>query len=292
MPQQTVSSKHHFFYFYRYHFQDASFLVSIGGTIVISVICVKVFPWRMRRLYILLVVWWIFLMAPGVLVQLGMFGHVNANSNITGGVVGLWLGGYLAQFAIFMWIVNIVDEQKVLWWFVASLLPWAIDWTLPVSPLYFLLWFPVTIAFMGWVALVTQRAQSLLQHGIRATGVVLEVLKPWMNVVINNVYIRRRVRVRIEREDGVPAYEGLLKGLFMLGEIPSPGDRILLIVDPANPQRFEYDKETAPARAASVAAAAPRASLADELDRLAALRDRGAITDSEFEAAKRKVLRS
>jgi hypothetical protein len=133
---------------------------------------------------------------------------------------------------------------------------------------------------------------------------VLEVLKPWMNVVINNVYIRRRLLLRIQRQDGSPAYEGILKGLFMLGEIPSVGDRLTLRVDPANPQHFDYDKASpapATAQAASAAAAdssisavaseSRRQNLADELARLADLHKRGALTDSEFAAAKKKLLR-
>jgi hypothetical protein len=250
---------------------------------------------NMRRLYTLLVAWCTLMIGPGALVAFGVFGRIDMNSNIPGIVVLPWIVGYLAQLAVFMWIMNIVGEQKVLWWLLASLLPWAIDWTLPVSALYVLLWFPIMIALTGWIALVARRAESLQQHGIRATGVVLEVLKPWMNVVINNVYIKRKVRLRIEREDGAPAYEGLLKGLFMLGEIPSAGDRIPLLVDAAKPQRFEYEKGASPTRAAPVRAAAASVaspgSIADELVKLADLRDRGALTDSEFDAAKKKLLR-
>jgi hypothetical protein len=79
----------------------------------------------------------------------------------------------------------------------------------------------------------------------------------------------------------------------MLGEIPSPGDRLALRVDPANPQHFDFDKaSTATAQAASAAAAdSGEAGLSDELSRLADLRDRGALTDSEFAAAKKKLLR-
>jgi Short C-terminal domain len=248
----------------------------------------------MRRLYTLLVVWCAFLMAPAVLVEMGLFGHVDMNTNIPGGLALLWIVGYLAQFAVFMWIMNIVGKQKVLWWFVASLLPWGVDWTQPVSPWFFLLGFVVTIAVAAWIALAAQRDSTLSQHGIRATGVVLEVLKPWMNVVINNVYIRRKIRLRIEREDGAPAYEGILHGLFMLGEIPSVGDRIPLRIDPAKPQRFEYDKEAGSTRAPHVSAAAVSATahgnIADQLEKLTHLRDRGALTDSEFVAAKKKLL--
>ena len=115
----------------------------------------------------------------------------------------LWIVGYLAQFGVFMWIMNLVGEQKVLWWFIASLLPWVVDWSVPSSPWFLLLGAAVAIATAFWIGQSTLRAQSLQQRGIRATGVVLEVLKPWMNVVINNVYIRRRLRLRIQRQDGI-----------------------------------------------------------------------------------------
>lgn len=249
---------------------------------------------KTRKLYTLLAVWCVFMIGPGTLVALGVFGRFDMNSNITGMVIFSWIAGYLAQLAVFMWTMNVVGEQRVLWWIPVSLMPWAIDWTLPVSPLFALLWFPATIALAGWIAFVGQREESLQGHGIRATGVVLEVLKPLMNVVINNVYIKRKVRLRIEREDGTPAYEGILNGLFMLGEIPSVGDRIPLVVDPAKPQRFEYDKgasSTQPAHASSAPAnTRGRGSIADDLARLADLHARGALTDSEFDAAKKKLL--
>ena len=250
---------------------------------------------KLNRLYTLLVLWGILLMLPAALMEMGVFGRTDMSSSVSGALAFAWIAGYLAQFAIFLWIMNIVPRQKVLWWFAASLLPWGIDWTVPVSSLYLLLWLPIVLGLAYWIALVTRRAEALQQYGIRATGVVLEVFKPWMNVVINNVYIRRRVRLRIEREDGVPAYEGILKGLFMLGEIPSPGDRLALIVDPANPLRFDYDKEaeSAPAPPARPLArsATAQGNIADELSKLADLHDRGAISNSEFEAAKKKLLR-
>ena len=251
----------------------------------------------MRKINSLLIAWCILLLAPGLFEA---FGNVTLN----GTLASVWIVGYLAQFGVFMWIMNLVAEQKVLWWFAASLLPWAVDWTVPTSPWFLLLCAAVAIATAFWIGQSTGSARSLQQQGIRATGVVLEVLKPWMNVVINNVYIRRRLRLRVQRQDGSPAYEGILKGLFMLGEIPSVGDHLALRVDPANPQHFDYDKastDAATAQAASAAASDPgisavasesrRQNLADELARLADLRDRGALTDSEFAAAKKKLLR-
>jgi putative oligomerization/nucleic acid binding protein len=254
----------------------------------------------MRKLYSLLIAWCVLLLAPGIFEA---FGNVTLN----GTLAAVWIVGYLAQFGVFLWIMNLVGEQKVLWWFIASLLPWAVDWTVPSSTWFLLLWAAVAVASAAWIGHVSSRARALQQRGIRATGVVLEVFKPWMNVVINNVYIRRRLRLRIQRQDGSPPYEGILKGLFMLGEIPSVGDRIALRVDPANPQHFDYDKAstaTATAQAASAAtfdsdvhatsaaaADSGHARLSDELARLAELHKRGALTDSEFAAAKKKLLR-
>ena len=173
----------------------------------------------MRKLYSVLTLWCVLLLAPGVYEA---FGNVTLN----GTLAAVWIVGYLVQFGVFMWIMNLVGDQKVLWWLVASLLPWAVDWSVPSSPWFLLLCAAAAIATAFWIGQSTARAQSLQQRGIRATGTVLEVLKPWMNVVINDAYIQRRLRLRIQRQDGSPAYEGIFKGLFMLGEIPSVGDRL------------------------------------------------------------------
>jgi putative oligomerization/nucleic acid binding protein len=254
----------------------------------------------MSKINSLLTAWCILLLAPGIFEA---FGNVTLN----GTLAAVWIVGYLAQFAVFMWIMNLVGEQKVLWWFAASLVPWAVDWTVPSSSWLLLPWAAVAIAVAAWIGRFSSRAQALQQRGIRATGTVLEVFKPWMNVVVNNVYIRRRLRLRIQRQDGSPAYEGILKGLFMLGEIPSVGDRLSLRVDPANPQHFDYDKASTDTTAAQATAAATfdsdvhaasaaasdsgGARLSDELARLAELHKRGVLTDSEFAAAKKKLLR-
>jgi hypothetical protein len=255
----------------------------------------------MRRLHLVLTLWCVLLLAPGIYEAFG-------NTTLNGTLAAVWVVGYFVQFGVFMWIMNLVPEQKVLSWFIASMLPWIVDWTVPYSTWLFLPCAALAIASAVWIGRSAQSATSLQEHGIRATGVVLEVLKPWMNVVVNNVYIRRRLRLRIQREDGAPPYEGIFKGLFMLGEIPSPGERLALRVDPANPQHFDYDKATSDKAAtasaeravsaavadsgiSAVASESHRQNLADELARIADLRDRGALTDSEFAAAKKKLLR-
>lgn len=257
---------------------------------------------KIRRLYTLLVVWVVLMAGPVTLVSLGVFGAVDAHKSISGSLALCWILGYLSQFGVFMWIMNVAGNQEViwrtiLWWFSASLLPWALDWTPPGSFLS-LVWYAVAIGVACWIAFAARQSESFRERAVRARGVVLEVFKPMMNVVINNVYIKRKLRLRIEREDGAPAYEATWNGLFMLGEIPSPGDRIPVMVDPANPQRVEYDQSESNTRTASTTtvqkltpSAAGHKSIGDELERLASLHERGDLTDSEFAAAKRKLLR-
>ena len=258
---------------------------------------------KLRRLNTLLVVWFVLLTAPATLAALGVFGSVNAHKAISGSLALCWVLGYLVQFGVFMWIMNLAGNQDVIWrtliwWFGASLLPWALDWTPPGSVLFFL-WYAVALGLACWIALTARRAESFRERAVRATGLVLEVLKPMMNVVINNVYIKRKLRLRILRTDGAPAYETTWNGTFMLGEIPSPGDRIPLLIDPANPRRVVYNEDkdgvsdtAGTARPESSARSQQEhGSIGDELERLASLHERGDLTDAEFAAAKKKLLR-
>jgi hypothetical protein len=220
------------------------------------------------------------------------------NSSIGGPIIAVWIVGYLAQFAVFMWISRIVDPGFVAW-FAASGLPWALDWTTPVSPLFAILWVAIAIAVALWIASHARRDESLKEHGVRATGVVLQVYQPFMNVIVNGAYIKRKLQLRVEGATNVPAYEATLNGLFMFGDVPSVGDRLPLLVDPANPQRFEYDDsagadDSATAGATASVATAPSAdgsgSIADDLGKLAKLRAQGALSEAEFDSAKQKLL--
>lgn len=74
----------------------------------------------MRKLYSVLTLWCVLLLAPGMYEA---FGNVTLN----GTLAAVWIVGYLVQFGVFMWIMNLVGDQKILWWFVASMLPWAVD---------------------------------------------------------------------------------------------------------------------------------------------------------------------
>ena len=201
-----------------------------------------------RKFVPLLIAWALLAVAPAMLVTLGAFGGpVNANTEISGTSVVAWVAGWLLQYAAFFWLMSLARKQNFVWWFIASLVPWAADWTMGVSPVLLVVWPAVVLATAVWIGRAETSYESLEEHGVRANGVVLQVYNPMMNVVINNVYIKRKVRLRVERSDGVAPYEASYNGLFMLGEIPSAGDTIPLLVDPANPQHFQYDDKSAAA---------------------------------------------
>jgi hypothetical protein len=111
-----------------------------------------------------------------------------------------------------------------------------------------------------------------------------------MNVIINSIYLRRTMTLRIERSDGAAPYDAKYSGTFMLGELPERGDVFNLRVDPKNPNHFESVDETSSPAAPSPPSPA-QATIAEQLQQLDDLHHRGALTDDEFAAAKQRVLR-
>jgi hypothetical protein len=202
------------------------------------------------KFYPLLVAWATLAVAPALFATFGVFGgSFGAATELTGAVAIAWVAGWLLQFAAFFWLMGIARKQNFVWWFIASMVPWFADWTMALSPLLVAVWPAVVLATALWIALSERSVESLEEHGIRASGVVLQVYQPMMNVVINSVYIKRKLRLRIERSDGAAPYEATYDGLFMIGDIASVGDRIPLLVDPANPQHLQFDDKSASATA-------------------------------------------
>jgi hypothetical protein len=187
---------------------------------------------------LLLVAWWCATVVPGVAVALVI--PDDAESGL-GAAVGVWIVGYIVQLFLFMAVSKQVKGvgTMISIWFVVSLLPFAIDWTAPVSwwgAIAFVLLAVVIALFIDY----DLTRHSLLQHnGIRATAVVLEVKKPLMNVVVNNVYIKRRLRVRIDRDDQAPPYETTYSDLWEMGTVPDPGDSFRVVVDPQRPRHLD-----------------------------------------------------
>ena len=56
-----------------------------------------------------------------------------AGTDLSGAIVVTWIGCYLAQLAMIYVIGHVVGHTRAWWFFVASLLPWVVDWGSPVS---------------------------------------------------------------------------------------------------------------------------------------------------------------
>jgi hypothetical protein len=122
---------------------------------------------------------------------------------------------------------------------VAAVLPWVCDWTVPVAQWALAPCAAVGLGVSWWITRRTTTHDDLMEHGVPAVGEVLEVVRPRLaNVVINNAYIKRTLRLRVDRNDGTPTYEVGYHGTFLLGDIPEPGARLSLRVDPKNPKHF------------------------------------------------------
>ncbi|HET9876160.1 MAG TPA: SHOCT domain-containing protein [Mycobacterium sp.] len=245
-----------------------------------------------RTVALLSALWCVLVIAPAAVATI-LF-QVTTETPITGPVVGAWIVGYLLQFAVFMVISRKAPRGTTLGWFVASIMPWAADWTAPAAWWALAICAAIVVGYAVWLSYAVYREGRFRRDGVRARAVVLEVIRPWFNVVINNVYIRRTLRLRIERTDGTRPYEVRFKGTFMLGEIPEPGARLSVLIDPIRPQRIELVDSVAVVDEAPTSQtrypqpAAP--DITDQLQRLTSMHQRGDLTDREFAAAKKRLL--
>jgi hypothetical protein len=126
-------------------------------------------------------------------------------------------------------------------------------------------------------------------EGHRNDAVIVEVIRPLLNVVVNKVYVRRTLRLRVEPLNGTPSYEASAKAAFLLGEVPEPGDRLVVLMDPEKPEHIEIIDDE-PIRRATPDDTDLDPEIAEQLRRLVTMRDRGDLTDTEFSAAKRRLL--
>jgi hypothetical protein len=238
----------------------------------------------------LLTAWCLLVALPAWIVYAAFVG-VDADTPVIGPAIAIWLVGYLLQLGMFMAATRKAKTNAIAGWFLASTMPFVADWTVPVA-----LWSPLAVAavvgaYATWLYLGLERSDTLQHNGIPATGTVLEVETPVMNMVINDVYIRRTLILRVQRSDGAPPYQAKYAGTFMLGEIPNPGDVFNLRVDPKNPMHFETtDGASYVAPEQSYPPPPEDSTIAQQLLQLDDMHHRGALTDAEFAAAKQRVL--
>jgi hypothetical protein len=240
----------------------------------------------LRTVGLLLALWCVLAIVPAIVLTFVM--DVDT-ADPAGYVIVTWVGGYLLQFGVFMVLaLKTRRADNFVGWVIASLVPWAANWSAPVSAWWLLPCAALVVGYSWWLYRSVARGRSLQRDGVPARGLVVKVLKPKMNVVVNNVYVRRTLTLRIERTDGVAPYEAKYKGLFMIGGIPGEGSVIRMRVDPADPRHFEAVPDDA--GEASYAQPPPSHTMTEQLQRLSELHRRGDLTDAEFTAAKRRIL--
>jgi hypothetical protein len=137
------------------------------------------------------------------------------------------------------------------------------------------------------------KRQRLLATGRPGRATVLEVSDT--GVTINN-NPRVRVKVRIEAQGASPV-EATTAMLVSRLNVPRPGEVYEVRFDPQNPNDFVFASSGSPSRPGAGEAPSTRSAPAtgesdtiSQLERLAALRDQGALTPEEFDAEKRKLL--
>ena len=240
-----------------------------------------------RTIAILSALWCVLIVVPA-LVGAQMLDYVGSAAG-TGRVLGVWLAGYVAQFLVFRMISRRSPRSVLLGWFISAIVPWAADWTAPLSLWWLALWALVIIGYAAWLLAGVTEMDRLRRDGVRGTGVVLEVIRPVFNVVVNKDAGRRVLRLSIERSDGAASYEARLTGTFILGEVPESEDRVAVRIDPDRPERIELIEDE------PILRAAPQPTdlepeVAERLHTLKTMRDRGDLTDAEFARARKKLL--
>ena len=244
-------------------------------------------PVMWRTIATLSALWWGLIVVPA-LIGTRMLDNAGTAA-ATGRVLAVWLVGYVAQFVVFLMISRRSPRPVMLGWFISSMVPWAADWTAPASLWWLALWTVVVVGYGAWLVAAVSRVDRLRRDGLRGTGVVLEVIRPMFNVVVNKDAGRRVLRLSIERSDGTAPYEARLTGTFTLGEVPESEDRVVVRIDPDRPDHIELIEDE------PILRAAPQPTdlepeIADRLRTLKTMRDRGDLTDAEFATARKRLL--
>lgn len=163
----------------------------------------------------------------------------------------VWGIGFFAALIAFIVIAQMTRTTEMWPWLVASILPWVINLSVPDNPIYVPVFFLAVGVFAAWIYLRASAADQLLHEGLAGTGTVIEVVEPKaINAVVNNGYLRRSVRLTVARPDKTKTYEAVLRDLFKVDELPSPGDKIALLIDPEDATRVMAAPVAKPAQAA------------------------------------------
>lgn len=216
---------------------------------------------------------------------------LNSGSDAVGWVAGVWVVGYIVQLLLFVIVGRRSPVGTGSGRILAALVPWLADWAALLSPWTVVPFAAILIGYSGWLSRAVYYVDTLRRDGIWGNGVVLQVIRPTLTVVMKNDKTRRRLRVRVEDVAAVPEYEAQFDATFTVGTIPEPGDIVAVRINPARLEHVELiEGEPVIRAAANILELNPHD--AEQLHRLTTMRDRGDLTDEEFAAAKKRLLDS
>jgi hypothetical protein len=177
--------------------------------------------------------------------------------------------------------------------------------------------------------------KHLEENGVRAQAKVLEVAEKGMAVtsgaegVVANTTLALKCKLEITPEDGTPAFQVTERFRFSQFAVPTAGQTVAVIYDPADHDKLILDESPEAVQGAALAGAgldpnmiqdamqaaqqwqqqgaalqagqfggvpqppAATPAAADpvaQLEKLQALKEKGALTDAEFETEKAKIL--
>lgn len=192
-----------------------------------------------RRLLTLLGAWAVAVLLPGIF-AIPWAGRGMEEFQIPAYV--LWGVGFFVQLGLFNTIATMTGATDMAPWLVTSITPWVVNLTVPDNPMYIPVFILGVGLFAAWIYLRTAAADQLLHEGVVGTGTVIEVVEPKaFHVAVNNGYVRRSVRLTVERPDKHKTYEAVVRDLFKVDELPQPGDKVALRVDPEDATRVMAD---------------------------------------------------
>ncbi len=159
-------------------------------------------------------------------------------------VLPLWIGVFVVQVLLAIWLMQSLSTPSVAVFVLAFVgaATFAVNLSLGIG------WLPALGTLVGvgaaavWAYLTISAEYRIAAHGVPGTAVVLEVLQPRMNMIVNKLYVLNTMRVEVVRPDDGARYQSTLSGLFRIGREATPGDAYPVLIDPAKPERMVMDR--------------------------------------------------
>jgi hypothetical protein len=101
----------------------------------------------LRTVGLLLALWCVLAIAPAFVIAVFM-GVDTADPSAT--VLLVWIGGYLAQIAVFLVITMKTGSGNFVGWLIASLVPWSANWVAPISPWWLIACAAIVAGYSLW----------------------------------------------------------------------------------------------------------------------------------------------